>query len=76
MGLPVVKGLGYRQRLILQLLREAARPLPSGYLTRACGIAKPLPWPPATASTTYMALRALRQRGLVESVAHGYWRAV
>jgi len=59
--------LGYRQRHVLGILRNAGRSVPTGYIVRTIDA------PPKTA---HMALIALEKRGLVRHARHGYWEAV
>lgn len=61
-----MKGLGYRQRAILELLLSAGRAVPTGYLLRQSG---------ADGKTAHMALLGLERRGLVRHVGFGKWES-
>lgn len=55
-----MNGLGYRQRAILAALEKADRPMPFGYLCRACSPGAPITY-------TSVSLHLLRDRGLVHT---------
>lgn len=66
----MVNGLGYRQRAILTVLRAQDRPVPFGYVVRACDDGCPSHY-----NNTNVSLRLLRERGLAVQTRRGMWAA-
>ena len=65
-----MSGLGYRQRRVLGILEQRGRAVPFGLLVRQLEDGTPSGY-----NNTSVALRRLRERGLVRSPRHGWWEA-
>ena len=72
MGSPI-KGLGYRQRVVLALLHEQNGPLAFRHIVRLCVAENPSNRAVPSAKTVCVALRGLLGRGLVKHVRYGWW---
>lgn len=68
--LPGPSGLGYRQRAVLTLLRDAGRAVPFGYVERQVTLGCPTAY-----NNTNVSLRLLERRGLVHQPRRGWWEA-